>query len=114
MVFLALSLFGGWDTGFQQYPIIGIGIWTGLMYILYLTPKGDQMSTRMVFFLWSWFMFVGIGISMILAFVYAVSDNNAIWPLFPALGAFSVALVSTVILIISNKKHGKPSEKVES
>lgn len=63
MVFLALSLFGGWDSGFQQYPIIGIGIWTSLMFILYLTPKNDQLSTPKVFFFWSWFMFVGIGIS---------------------------------------------------
>ena len=44
------------------------------------------MSTPKVFFFWSWIMFVGIGINMVLTYVYSVSDDSAIWPLFPALG----------------------------
>lgn len=112
MVFLALSLFSGWDTGFQQYPIIGIGIWTGLLFLLYLTPKGDRMSAKQVFFFWSWFMFIGIGISMVLTYVYALAGDPKIWPLYPTLGTFSIALIATILLIISSRKQSNSMEKM--
>lgn len=109
MVFLALWIFGGWDSDFQQYPIIGIGIWTCLMYILYFTPEGDQMPIPKVFFFWSWFMFIGIGTSMVLTYVYALEGNRHIWPLYPSLGTFGLALLSTLIMILSRRKNSKSS-----
>lgn len=114
MVFLALSIFGRWESDFQQYPIIGIGIWTGLMFILYLTPKGDQMSTPKVFFFWSWFMFVGVGISMVLTYVCSIAGDPKIWPIYPALGTFGLALLATILMIISSKLNGEPSDKIDT
>lgn len=109
MVFLALSLFGGWDD-WQQMPIVGIGIWTVLMYILYLTPKGEKMPTLNVFFYWSWFMFSGITASMVATYIQLVPDRSTIWPLFPAIGALGIAIIATVLLIVNRNRI--PHEKL--
>jgi hypothetical protein len=115
MVFLALSLFGGFDTGFQQYPLIGFGLWTTLMFILYLVPHPEKLTTKIVFFFWSWFLFLGIGTSMLLTYFFALTPTeNQLWPLFPALGALALAIFSTILLFVNRKTRVVPSEKVST
>ncbi len=111
MVFLALSLFEGWDD-WQQMPIVGIGIWTVLMYIIYLTPKGEQMLILHVFFYWAWFMFVGITTSMIAVYIQLLSDKTEIWPLYPSIGTLGIAIVATVLLIVFRTKKDILPEKL--
>ena len=112
-IFLALSLFHGWYARFQQYPIIGVGIWTFLMFTLYLSPNGQRMPLFKVFFYWSWFLFIGIGVSMVLTYVYALASDPRIWPLYPTVSTFGLALFATILLLVSSRKKGKSFEKAE-
>ncbi len=112
MIFLGLSIFEMWED-WQVYPIIGFGIWTGLLYILYLTPKGMNMLLRQVMFYWSWFLFIGISTSMILVY-FLLLEIKEIWPLYPTLITLGGAILATCIMIFQRNKNGLPSQKAST
>jgi len=98
MIFLGISIFERWED-WQVYPIIGFGIWTGLLYILYLSPKGMNMQLRKVMFYWSWFLFIGISTSMILVY-FLLLEIKEIWPLYPFLVTLGCSFLATILMII--------------
>jgi hypothetical protein len=59
-------------------------------------------------------MFIGISISMVLTYFYAVGIGGGLWPLYPSLGTFGLALLGTILFIISRRENEKPSDKIKT
>ena len=102
MIALAYGPFGMWED-WQPYPILGTGIWIGILTIIYFVIRTPTISWIDAGFYWSWTMFVGITTSMLS--VYIVLINFAfLWPFFPIIGTFSVAALFTLLKFLVGKK----------
>ena len=97
MVSLACAFFNGWET-WQTYPVLGIGLWTGLMMIAYLGLKSLSVSLLDALFYWAWSMCIGISISMIGVF-FVLLNQEHLWPFYPIVGTSGFALLITALKI---------------
>jgi hypothetical protein len=105
MIFLALSIFSGWEN-WQILPIIGTGTWLVLSYLIYLSSKSADLGWITVIFWWLWFLFVGIGTSMFLVYWFDINISNY-WPIYPILGAFLLAVLGTILKLTIKTKQEK-------
>ncbi|MFX1537899.1 MAG: hypothetical protein ACFFDI_27215 [Promethearchaeota archaeon] len=115
MLSLAYSFFGGWDD-WQTYPVLGTGLWTVAVIVIYFLSKDPKISRIDASlwidasFYWAWAMFFGVGVSMLCVFFIFTLKEQKVWPFYPLIGTLGFALLTTV-LKISYRDH---QEKTDS
>ena len=103
MIALAYGPLRMWED-WQPYPIMGIGIWAGLITIAYFAIRSSSISWIDAGFYWSWSMFIGITTSMLSVFIVLLDYTN-LWPIYPIAGTLGFAALFTTLKFTLKKSN---------
>ena len=78
------------------YPILGTGLWTGLMAIAVLIWRARPVSWLDALLCWTWPMAIGTAVSMAAVFVI-LDKTGSEWPAYPIIGTWGFALLVTAL-----------------
>ena len=95
MFALACPLFGMWED-WQAYPILGTGLWTGLMVVATFLLRSRSISCLDALSSWAWSMCIGTSVSMLGVF-FVLDRQEHGWPFYPIVGTLCFALLITVL-----------------
>ncbi len=101
MIALGFGLFGSWEE-WQNYPMIGFGIWAILSKVAHLVIKTPAISWIDSLFYWSWSMFIGITTSMLSVYIVLLGSGD-IWSFYSIAGTLGfAALITTLKFTLRN------------
>ena len=104
MIAMGFGLFtptGGWED-WQIYPIIGTGIWSILLIVVYFSLKESTISWIDALFYFGWSMFIGITISMLCVTFILLTTFNW-WPIGVIIATLGFALFFTILKFTVSK-----------